>query len=196
MPAFLIRLLTSRLAGPIAAAIAAVLALALVVQTFRIEGLSIWPIHIKGLKAELADTRRDLADTKTAFAQTVSNYRAAAAKATADDAANKVRVERQQTQISKEQSDEFEARIAAAHALAERLRREAARPAHSGGSAAATVPGVPAAPNGPSQAACDRLPDGSFADDKLCATEQAIQLDELIKWVERQHAVDVNGSDK
>jgi hypothetical protein len=29
----------------------------------------------------------------------------------------------------------------------------------------------------------------------LTATEQAIQLDELIKWVERQHAVDRGGAD-
>jgi len=28
----------------------------------------------------------------------------------------------------------------------------------------------------------------------LTATEQAIQLDELIKWVRRQHSVDPNGN--
>jgi hypothetical protein len=30
--------------------------------------------------------------------------------------------------------------------------------------------------------------------DRLTATEQAIQLDELIKWTKAQHAVDVNAN--
>jgi hypothetical protein len=46
--------------------------------------------------------------------------------------------------------------------------------------------GLPAAPAGAAQAAReDRLPDS----DALTATEQAIQLDELIKWVKAQAAV-------
>jgi hypothetical protein len=48
------------------------------------------------------------------------------------------------------------------------------------------VPGLSAAPAGAAQAASqDRLP----APDALTATEQAIQLDELIKWVRAQHEV-------
>jgi hypothetical protein len=54
------------------------------------------------------------------------------------------------------------------------------------------MPGLPAAAGGPAQAAGDqRLPAGLA----LTATEQAIQLDELIKWVRRQAAVDPNGSE-
>jgi hypothetical protein len=51
------------------------------------------------------------------------------------------------------------------------------------------VPKLSAAAGGAAQAAGqDRLP----APDALTATEQAIQLDELIKWVKAQAEVDPN----
>jgi hypothetical protein len=51
------------------------------------------------------------------------------------------------------------------------------------------MPGLSAAAGGAAQAADqDRLSAG----DALTATEQAIQLDELIKWVQAQAAVDNN----
>ena len=75
-----------------------------------------------------------------------------------------------------------------ARALAERLRIEARSGAADRGSrAAAPVPGLPAATRSAHQgAAQDRLPDA------LLATEQAIQLDELIRWVKAQAQVDSN----
>jgi hypothetical protein len=55
--------------------------------------------------------------------------------------------------------------------------------------AGALVPGLSAASAGPAQAAgANRLP----VSEALVATEQAIQLDELIGWVKRQHAVEAN----
>ena len=54
---------------------------------------------------------------------------------------------------------------------------------------AAPVPGLPAAAGGAAQAAGE---DGLSAADALTATEQAIQLDELIKWVRQQHDVRIN----
>jgi hypothetical protein len=51
------------------------------------------------------------------------------------------------------------------------------------------MPRLPAAAGGLAQASGqDRLPSA----DALIATEQAIQLDELIRWVEAQHTVDPN----
>jgi hypothetical protein len=51
------------------------------------------------------------------------------------------------------------------------------------------VPGLSAPAGGSAQSAeQDRLP----ASDALTATEQAIQLDELIKWVKAQAKVDNN----
>jgi hypothetical protein len=51
------------------------------------------------------------------------------------------------------------------------------------------VPGLPAAAGGAHQAAGQ---DGLSQADQLIATEQAIQLDELIEWVRQQHSVEPN----
>jgi hypothetical protein len=129
---------------------------------------------------------------QAALATTVANYRAAAAEAEAADKANAGRVAAEQRAISERISNDFEARLAAARLSAQRLRGQgAAAAADPGGGAAAPVPGLSAASGRPAQAAGqDRLP----RSDALTATEQAIQLDELIKWVRAQAAVDPNAS--
>ncbi len=125
---------------------------------------------------------------QAAFAGTVANYRAAAATARAADQANITRVAAEQRVINERTADDFEARLAAARAAADRLRRETAvAAADPGRGGSAPMPSLAAAPSGAAQAAGqDRLPQS----DALTATEQAIQLDELIKWVRRQAAVD------
>jgi len=123
---------------------------------------------------------------QAAFATTVADYRAAAARAERDDLANKARVEAGQRAINERTVHDFEAHLADARARAGRLRVEAAAAAADpGAGASAPVPGLPAAPAAAADAAGkDRLPPA----DALVATEQAIQLDELIKWVKRQSA--------
>jgi hypothetical protein len=128
---------------------------------------------------------------QSALSAAVANYRAAAAQAEAADQANLARVTAAQRTINERTSDEFEARLAAARAAAaaQRLRVRPEGSADPRRGAAAPVSALSAAPGGPHQAAGeDRLPNA----DALTATEQAIQLDELIKWVERQHGVDPN----
>ncbi len=127
---------------------------------------------------------------QASFAATVANYRAVAETARAADRANLARVGAQQRAISERTSNDFETRLAAARSVAQRLRREAAgATANPGARGAAAMSGLPAAPAGASQAARqDRLPDS----DALTATEQAIQLDELIRWVKAQAAVGPN----
>ena len=117
-----------------------------------------------------------------ALAGTVANYRAAADAARAADKAAAVRVAAEQRSINERTENDLEARLAAARSLAQRLRLEAAgAPADPGSRGNSPVPGLSAAPGRTSQTAGeDRLPDA------LTATEQAIQLDELIKWVEAQ----------
>lgn len=134
--------------------------------------------------------QQQLVETKAAFDQTVASYRAAAVQAKAADAANANRVKTEQSAINERTSDDYQTRIAAARADAQRLRNQQAAATHSGARGATPVPGVPASVAGSSQAAGE---DGLSDSDKLTATEQAIQLDELIKWVRNQAAVDVNG---
>jgi hypothetical protein len=55
------------------------------------------------------------------------------------------------------------------------------------------VSGISAAPGGAAEAAGEN---GLPLADRELATEQAIQLDELIKWVRAQAAVDTDGQKK
>ena len=124
------------------------------------------------------------------FAATVANYRAAAADARAADKANAERVAVEQRTINERTSSVFESRLAAARSVAQRLRRDAATAAiDPSARRAAPVPSLSLAPGGSPQAPDeDRL----FVSDRELATDQAIQLDELIKWVKKQAAVDPN----
>ena len=125
---------------------------------------------------------------QAAFAGTVANYRAAAETARAADQANISRVAAEQRAINERTTDDFEARLATTRASAERLRRQTAVAATDrGGGGSAPMPSLAAAPAGIAQTPGeDRFSDS----DALTATEQAIQLDELIKWVRAQAAVD------
>ena len=127
---------------------------------------------------------------QSAFAATVANYRAAADQTRAADRANVDRVAAEQSAINRRSTNDFEVRLAAARAAAERLRLQSAAAADFGGGRGAPVPGIPASTGGSAQTSGEgRLP----CSDALIATEQAIQLDELIKWVKAQAKVDTSG---
>jgi hypothetical protein len=142
-------------------------------------------------KAKTAAYAEMLAGERAAHVGTVATYRAAAEQARRADIANAERVKARQAAINQRSEDAYEKRLADARAAAGRLRLPAgAAAAHPGAGRAAPVPGLSAAARSPAQAAGeDRLP----VAERLIATEQAIQLDELIRWVERQGDVEVNG---
>jgi hypothetical protein len=127
---------------------------------------------------------------QSAFAATVADYRAAAAAARADDLANAQRVAAEQHAINQRTSNEFEARLADARARAERLRWSSEAAADPGARPDAAVPSLPASAGRTDQAPGEN---GLPPADALTATEQAIQLDELIQWVRQQHAVRMDG---
>ena len=136
-----------------------------------------------------------------ARAQTVANYRAAAETARKDDLANAGRVAAAQTAISERTTHNFETRLADARAHAQRLQLAQRTPATVGGGArAAAVPAVGATPGAAGGAATE---DGFSVgakdlslDERLIATQQAIQLDELVKWVNAQSKVDSGAETK
>jgi hypothetical protein len=131
------------------------------------------------------------AGEQAALAGTVANYRAAAAQAEAADKTNAERIATEQGAISQRISNDYETRLAAARALAQRLRPQDAAAADPGGRIAAAVPGLPVAAGRPAQSAGE---DGLSQSDALTATEQAIQLDELIAWVKAQAEVKPNAA--
>ena len=131
-------------------------------------------------------------DEQSAFAATVANYRAAADAARTADKANAERVASAQRAINERTSNDYEARLAdaRARARAEQLRVGTAHAATDPGRRAnSPMPGLPApavrSAQGPGE---NRLPPA----DALTATEQAIQLDELIRWIGEQAKVDPN----
>jgi hypothetical protein len=127
--------------------------------------------------------------SETAFGETIANVRAAADLVRAADRANADRVAAIQTAINERTAHDFETRLAAARATAQRLRVQPKTAADPGAGRTASVPGVPAAPGGAAQASGEGRLSGA---DALTATEQAIQLDELINWVRGQARVDPN----
>jgi hypothetical protein len=132
-------------------------------------------------------------DEQSALAGTIANYRAAADAARAADKANAQRAAAEQRQINERTAHDYEARLAAARLSARRLRGETAAAATDPGHRrSAPVPGFPSPAAGAAEAAPqDRLPQS----DALIATEQAIQLDELIEWIRAQAAVDPNSKE-
>src|SRR5438270_3701276 len=126
---------------------------------------------------------------QAAFATTVANYRSAADQARAADRANLTRVAAEQQTINERTANDYETRLAATRAAAQRLRLDPEAAAHSGSRGGAPVSTLSTAAAGAAQAAAEaRLPPS----DALTATEQSIQLDQLIKWIRKQAAGDNN----
>jgi hypothetical protein len=144
-------------------------------------------------KMDLAEVRKDLGavtvqlkDERLAHQATQLNYRNAAEQARQADLANKARVEAEQKAITERTSREYEARIADARATAQRLRDNLKAAGNPSGPRAAPLPGTGSPASGADEAPAHP---GLSLDERLVATEQAIQLDELISWVERQTKV-------
>ena len=137
-------------------------------------------------KAKTEDYAELLAGERAAHAATVANVRAAAEQARTADATNAARVKAEQAAINERTNNEFEDRIAAARAAAGRLRPNSQAAAAPGTGRTAPLPGLPTTAGRAAEGADE---DGLSRPDKLTATEQAIQLDELIKWVRAQAAV-------
>ena len=126
---------------------------------------------------------------QAAFAITVAHARAAAEQARALDQANATRVATEQAAINERTEHDFEARLAAARSAAQRLQLDPHAATNPGAGRSSPVSGLSAAAGSAAQVSREN---GLPAEDALIATEQAIQLDELIKWVRGQAAVDNN----
>lgn len=124
-----------------------------------------------------------------AHLQTKLNYMFAATKAREADAANKARAEAEQRANNERQKADYENRIARARADYQRLLHLKAA-GNPGSAGTAPVPGGSAPGSGASPAPQDN---GLSLGERLIATEQAIQLDELIDYVDGLLKVDMEG---
>jgi hypothetical protein len=137
-------------------------------------------------EGQLLATSNALRKERLAHAADIARWKVGQAQADALAKANVARVTAEQKTIADERTKSYESRIADARARADRLR--GASSIHQGTADATGMPGVPAAP-GLGQASGQG---GLSAGDALIATEQAIELDELIKEWRKQSAIDPN----
>lgn len=153
-----------------------------------IAGLLIWALILRG---DVAEVRAQLTAEQAAHRASALNWQMTTAMALAADLQNRLAKERQQAEESRRIADDFEVRIADARARAAALGlRGQAASANQGGRGNPPVPGVPDPARLADEAAGqDRLSTALDLRDALTATEQAVQLDELINWVAAQARV-------
>jgi len=126
---------------------------------------------------------------RNAHEETVANFRDAQAKAELAQKANLARVSIQQRTITDETLDDYNRRVADLRERYKRLLAQGNR-STSGSSDLPAVPGRPAAVDAKARE------NGLSPQDALIASEQALQLDELITWVERQSKVETSPGDE
>jgi len=128
-----------------------------------------------------ARLRQELGAATALIERERAEVRAAAMLARANDAAHAARIERDQSRISEEVSNDYQNQLGALRARHRALGLHAGPPADTaGGGGRAGVPGLSGAAGCADGAAGeDRLP----AEDALTASEQAVRLKALQEWV-------------
>ena len=160
-------------------------------------------VTLPGKDAAIAEREQTIAERedernqeRAAHQQTKQAYAAAQLAARELEEKRLVRVAAEQQEITDAINEDYQRRLADARAAAERLRSEALRAGDraAGSAGDLRLPGAGGAAGGAAEAAGDRRLPLSPAEIewRLIATEQAIQLDELISWVEQQAAVNIN----
>jgi len=119
---------------------------------------------------------------RAAHAETIAVFKKAQADAEALQAHNLARVAKAQKDVTDETLDDYNRRVADLRARYKRLLDQ-------GNRSASGNPDLPAVPNATSGTDAAAQQDGLPAADALTASEQALQLDALITWVERQSKV-------
>ncbi len=148
-------------------------------------------ITVPGLRADVAETEASLAAEQAAHLGTVDAFLDASKQAQKDAESNAQRVAREQETITDAITSDYRSDLAALRARFDRLRAGTAR-TDPGRADAAGLPGLPdAAGRADAPAGEDRLPaaGGLSLGDALIASEQALQLQALVDWVNAQSAV-------
>lgn len=147
-------------------------------------------------KADARHWEKVANNTQAAFDKTVADYRLASEKAQRIAEANAKRVLTEQQAITQETSSAYQVQLADVRARADALRvqlaKAAANPRGAGTGGASALPATAGGPD--AAAAQDGLPAQDWSlEDRVIATEQALQLAALQRWVREQAAVDFQG---
>lgn len=171
--------LAMKVAGGIIAALVAFIVMLLI----QIHGL---PIIGGGLVSRLERmTALNDANVKS-HRKTKDTFRAAMADAQRREVFRLARVKAEQDRINDHAQDDYERRLAALRTRYDGLRRERGANATSA-AGGVDVSGLPIPAFG-----ADATPDADGLSTALMCSTYAVQLDELISWVEAQAAVNVN----
>lgn len=158
---------------------------------FGVAALWLGWVVIPARDRTIADTEALLTATQLAHLGTITNFIDASKQAQADAEANAARVKAEQERITDAKLATYRADRAALLARFDRLRARAAA-GDPGRAHAAGLPGAGSAAGRAHEASGEAgLPAarGLSLEDALVASEQALQLDALIDWVEAQSAV-------
>ena len=131
------------------------------------------------------DARTALAEERRAQILFAERVRSKAEEIARRFAENARRVESDRNQITQEVSREYQTRLSELRARLDRLRAQGR--ANPGGAGRADLPGLPESAGGPDAAAVDP---GFSLERRAVATEQAIRLEELQRWILRQQGVE------
>jgi hypothetical protein len=155
--------------APLSARIFAGVSLALLIALGIMTGIAKME-HASAVKWETSSIR-----WQAAHDQLEANYRAAQAKAAAENKAHVEAVESTQSQITERVRNDYEARLAALRARYSSVHTGTAT-ADRGAAGSTGVSGVPAPPAEPDAAA-------------IACTSNTLQLEGLIEWVKEQEGV-------
>lgn len=133
----------------------------------------------------LSNAREALEDERTAHAQFRSDVEKASAEARRRNAEQVLRIERDQDTITQEVSRDYQDRIAE---LNRRIAALRLRPS-TGNQGSARNPEAGPVPESPGGADDPAQDSGLSTEERIIATEQAIQLDALQQWIRRQQGV-------
>jgi hypothetical protein len=151
-------------------------------------------LRVRGLKFELQESRQQTRDEKAAHRLTITNVKAAAEKARADDAAHARRVERDQTIVSEEVSRDYQDQLVDLRSRYDALRvRLGKTPTNSGSSGGEAVPGLSGS-SARSDGAAGQ--DGLPSEDALAASEIALRLKALQDWMIGQLGIERDTTDE
>ena len=151
------------------------LAIAVGIQTARIEGFGVWPISIRGLEVQLDDAKGKLADEQRARRDDRAAYRAAQLEAELRNRATVKKIETRHEEISDRVRSDYQRDL-------QRLREQSkANRGAPGG------PGVSQVPQATGGADADGVQSPSC--DLLCAQEIELRLMHLQIWVREQAGV-------
>lgn len=145
------------------------------------------------LRVDLAETEIQLDTEVENHRQTKENYEAAQVIAARMQKERIARVKREQERITANVVSNYKARLDAVTDRADRLRTQAANRASADGAAIRLrLPEASGTATGVDGATGDYQ---LSIDEREIATKQAIQLDELITWVQEQFRVDPNATE-